>query len=60
MAAKYGKARVAEVLLERGAHPNAAGKVSLSLLPLRGGAGQVDLRSPSRLARSARPEWAAV
>jgi hypothetical protein len=32
VAAKYGKVRVAELLLERDAHPNAAGKVSLSLL----------------------------
>ena len=30
MAAKYGKVRVAELLLERDAHPNAAGKVSLN------------------------------
>lgn len=29
VAAKYGKVRVAELLLERNAHPNAAGKVSL-------------------------------
>lgn len=31
MAAKYGKVRVAELLLERQAHPNAAGKVSVGL-----------------------------
>lgn len=28
VAAKYGKVRVAELLLEHDAHPNAAGKVS--------------------------------
>lgn len=28
MASKYGKVDVAELLLERGANPNAAGKVS--------------------------------
>lgn len=33
MAAKYGKVRVAELLLERDAHPNAAGKVSLNFSP---------------------------
>lgn len=31
VAAKYGKVRVAELLLERDAHPNAAGKVSMPL-----------------------------
>lgn len=36
VAAKYGKARVAEVLLERDAHPNAAGKVSLNFPPSLG------------------------
>lgn len=36
VAAKYGKARVAEVLLERDAHPNAAGKVSVPLPPSLG------------------------
>lgn len=30
MAAKYGKVRMAELLLERNAQPNAAGKVSLN------------------------------
>lgn len=30
VAAKYGKVRVAELLLEHDAHPNAAGKVSWS------------------------------
>lgn len=29
MAAKYGKVDVAELLLERGANPNAAGKVCI-------------------------------
>ena len=33
MAAKYGKVRVAQLLLERGAHPDAAGKVSLTFPP---------------------------
>lgn len=36
VAAKYGKVRVAELLLERDAHPNAAGKVSLSFPLLSG------------------------
>lgn len=36
VAAKYGKARVAEVLLERDAHPNAAGKVSMPSPPSLG------------------------
>ena len=30
VAAKYGKVRMAELLLEHDAHPNAAGKVSLT------------------------------
>lgn len=50
MAAKYGKVRVAEVLLERGAHPNAAGKVSPNLLPLSGEEpGQGIVKGTSRL-----------
>lgn len=36
VAAKYGKVRLAEVLLERDAHPNAAGKVNFSFLLLLG------------------------
>lgn len=36
MAAKYGKVRVAELLLEHDAHPNAAGKVSLTPSQVRG------------------------
>lgn len=36
VAAKYGKVRVAELLLEHDAHPNAAGKVSWSLPLLLG------------------------
>lgn len=36
VAAKYGKVRVAELLLERDAHPNAAGKVSLNFPPSLG------------------------
>lgn len=36
VAAKYGKARMAELLLERDAHPNAAGKVCLTLRPIWG------------------------
>lgn len=31
VAAKYGKVRLAELLLERDAHPNAAGKVNPNL-----------------------------
>lgn len=33
VASKYGKVDVAELLLERGANPNAAGKVRQSVLP---------------------------
>lgn len=36
VAAKYGKVRLAELLLERDAHPNAAGKVNLSFPLLSG------------------------
>lgn len=34
VASKYGKVDVAELLLERGANPNAAGKVRQSVLPV--------------------------
>lgn len=34
VASKYGKVDVAELLLERGANPNAAGKVRQSALPV--------------------------
>ena len=36
MAAKYGKVFMTELLLEHDAHPNAAGKVSLTSCPTRG------------------------
>lgn len=36
VAAKYGKVRLAELLLEHDAHPNAAGKVNLKSLLLLG------------------------
>lgn len=36
MAAKYGKVDVAELLLERGANPNAAGKVCTQDLDVPG------------------------
>lgn len=59
VAAKYGKARVAEVLLERDAHPNAAGKVSVPSPPhlvLEARAKVNSLRGPS----SPSSRWAAL
>lgn len=40
VAAKYGKVRVAQLLLEHDAHPDAAGKVSLTFPPARVDPGQ--------------------
>lgn len=51
VAAKYGKVDVAELLLARDAHPNAAGKVSAAPLAVGGvadvGRGSVHLSVPS-------------
>ena len=46
VAAKYGKVRMAELLLEHDAHPNAAGTVSLTSRSIRG---QIGARMEAQL-----------
>ena len=65
VAAKYGKVRMAELLLEHDAHPNAAGKVSLTSRSIWGQGSGVRVepgwrRSFPRVVASLPCEWVAT